>query len=156
MKQAPILCAALLGACAMAPALDTSGVNGPPTPAQAASQGDPARDRRVYWGGEIADLVNLPETTELRVVARPLRGDGRPLGDGESLGRFVAVERGFLEPYDHAPGRLVTVVGRVSQFRPDESGKPVPVVQVEQFRLWPRQDTSRPAIGIGIGIGIGF
>jgi outer membrane lipoprotein len=117
---------------------------------------DGARDQRVYWGGEIAKLDNLPESTELLVIARPLRGDGRPKGDTESLGRFVATQRSFLEPYDHAPGRLVTVVGRVSGSRPEENGAAVPVVQIEQMRLWPRQDTTRPAVGIGIGIGIGF
>lgn len=156
MKHAPYLLSALLCACAMTPVLDTRQVNGPPTPALAARQQDDARDRLVYWGGAIARFENLPDTTELTVVARPLRGDGRPKGDAESLGRFVASQRGFLEPYDHAPGRLVTVVGRVSGFRPDEAGAPVPVVQVAQMRLWPRQDTARPAIGIGIGIGIGF
>lgn len=156
MKFIPVLLGLLLGACAMTPALDIGKVNGPASPAQASRQQEDARERRVYWGGEISRLENLPDTTELTVIARPLRGDGRPKGDTESLGRFVATRRGFLEPYDHAPGRLVTVVGRVSGFRPDEAGAPAPVVEVEQMRLWPRQDTARPAIGIGIGIGIGF
>jgi outer membrane lipoprotein len=156
MTRIAVLLALLLCACAMAPVLDIGKVNGPASPAQAALQPEGARDRLVYWGGEIAKLENLPDTSEFTVIARPLRGDGRPKGETESLGRFVATRRGFLEPYDHAPGRLATVVGRVSGFRPDETGAPLPVVEVEQMRLWPRQDTARPAIGIGIGIGIGF
>lgn len=156
MKRTIALLAASLTACAMSPVLDVGKVNGPPTPVQAVLQAQGALDRLVYWGGEIAKLDNLSEATEIRVIARPLRGDGRPKGDTDSLGRFVATQRGFLEPYDHTPGRLVTVVGRVSEFRSDETGGTVPVVQIDQMRLWPRQDATRPAIGIGIGIGIGF
>ena len=135
---------------------------------------DPASSRRVVWGGQIIAVENRRDATEIEILAFPLDGDGRPDSDAPSLGRFVAVRAGFLDPADYAPGRLVTARGRLGPARTGTVGGAelrLATLEAETLRLWSREAPpprvvpygtlgigfgSRGYYGGGVGIGIGF
>jgi outer membrane lipoprotein len=113
----------------------------------------------VVWGGRILETANLATGTELLVLAVPLSGGNVPRVDGQSLGRFIAVHPGYLEPLDFAPGRYVSLAGRLGGISDawEFEGDPValPVVDIRQIHLWPRDPASwqtRFSLGVAIDI----
>jgi len=149
--------AALLGACAGAPAFDTEGVDRALTPAMAAADAA-ARGRRVQWGGVIVAASNLKDSSQLEVLAYPLTDGGAPDIKHEALGRFLLLRPGYLETVDFAPGRAVTAVGTIQEtrrLRIDAGEQAVPVLSAGQLQLWPRDYDSTPQLHFGIGVSIG-
>lgn len=114
--------------------------------------------KTVVWGGRIASVDNLPDSTELVVVSYPLDNGDRPRIRAEGGVRFIAVRPGYLEPFNFAPGRFVTLLGRVSGIKQRQIGEYTydhPVMEAEQVHLWPVDPAawqSRARIGIGVGI----
>jgi len=141
-----------------------------PSPAQVIASGE-ARGA-VHWGGQIVAVNNLRDRTLIEVLALPLDGSGRPLLDAQSQGRFVVDRRGFLEPHEYAPNRLLEVRGQLNGFTRGQVGEAsyrYPVVSGDQLVLWPEPSVGygrgAPRInfgigagshGSGVGIGIGF
>ncbi|MFP4207511.1 MAG: Slp family lipoprotein [Wenzhouxiangella sp.] len=115
---------------------------------------------RVIWGGRIVAIRNRAEVTELSVVSYPLDGADRPRTGREPGVRFLIRQSGFVEPVQYAPGRFVTVLGRVAgieQATVDEYLLDQPVVDAEQLHLWPaaiERWPSRTHWSIGIGISL--
>lgn len=146
----------LLAGCASKPPVETG-----PTPADVIRSGD--ANGEVHWGGQIVKVKNLRDRTLVEVLAFPLDGDGRPLADQPSQGRFIADKQGFLEPREYEPDRLIEVRGLLKGFtdgRVGESSYRYPVVISERLRLWDAPVTSTrsgpritPSIGIGVGSG---
>jgi outer membrane lipoprotein len=145
--------------------------DGGPTPAQVIASGDASST--VHWGGRVVGIENLPDRTLVEVLALPLDRSGRPRWDQDPLGRFIIEKRGFLEPLEYAPGRLVAVHGKLNGFTSGQVGEAAyryPVVIGERLLLWPQGDSERasrvaPRInfgigagsyGGGVGVGIGF
>lgn len=127
------------------------------TPQQVALATAPVQGT-VVWGGRIVAIENLEQGTEFQVLAVPLNSNNVPQMDEPSIGRFIAVYAGFLEPEDYAPGRFVTLAGRLDGTVDGTVGEaPVryALVRTTQVHLWPR-DISRwnPAWNVGIGVGI--
>lgn len=157
---------ALAGAC-------TTGhqrVDTGPTPAQVIASGE-ARGA-VHWGGQIVAVNNLRDRTLIEVLALPLDSSGRPLLDAQSQGRFVVDRRGFLEPHEYAPNRLLEVRGQLNGFTSGQIGEAAyryPVVTGDHMVLWPEPAAGYGRVpprinfgigagshGGGVGIGIGF
>ena len=67
----------------------------------------------VRWGGDIVALHNLRDATHIEIVGRRLEANGRPRDEDHSEGRFWVQVRGFFDPAVYAPGREVTVHGRL-------------------------------------------
>lgn len=156
------LCAAcfLLVSCASSP-LDTTGVNSGATPSQAVEAFSRHAGQRVQWGGRIVSIVNEERTTSIEVLSYPVGRDGFPNTYKKSTGRFVLRHRGFLEPRDYAPGRILTVVGKVDSLITTSLGDTrflVPLIHSEQLKLWADKYDERayPRFGFGVGIGIGL
>ena len=129
------------------------------TPREAAQNVPGMLNHNVAWGGMIAATKNLKDKTELEVVGYPLDSANRPDYDAAPTGRFLAIQPGYLEAADYAPGRLITVVGIVTETRigtVDEAKYVYPVVSANKVQLWPRSSGGRnePSIHFGIGIGI--
>ena len=114
------------------------------TPEQViAAGGDPSA--KVVWGGRIVAIENLPDGTEIEVLAVPLTGGNVPKLNHGTQGRFVAFYPGFLEPLDYAPGRFVSLAGQLDGLVDGWVGEQpmqFPMVQTSQVHLWPA-DTSR-------------
>ena len=158
---------ALISGCAAAPPTSVP-VGGGTVPVERASP------RPVEWGGQIVAVENRRDVTELEILAYPLDGDGRPDTSAPSLGRFVAVRPGFLDPADYAPGRLVTARGSLGPARTGTVGGAelrLATLKAESLRLWSREPPPPRVVpygtigigfgsggfhGGGVGIGIGF
>ena len=153
----PLLAVLALAGCASVP-FETGGVALGLKPADVRDDPEAARDRLVLWGGTIARARNLEERTLLEVVAYPLRErTQRPRTDAGTLGRFRVYVDGYLETASFAPGREVTVRGRVAGTERGQVGEAdyvFPVIGSGELELWPqasvRQEGSRVRFHFGV------
>ncbi|HKJ89162.1 MAG TPA: Slp family lipoprotein, partial [Gammaproteobacteria bacterium] len=79
--------------------------------------------------------------------------------DKSPQGRFLAVNEGYLETADYAPGRRVTLTGPVTGLKKGLIGKATytyPVVKVDDIQLWRKEQRYRPEPGFHFGIGVIF
>lgn len=158
-----LLAVALLAAtgCASTPKLDTAGVDRNVTPTLATQNIDAAKGKRAMWGGMILSGKNMPDSTQLEVLAYPLGDDSRPNRDAQPMGRFIAKSDGYIETAQYAPGRLLTVVGTVEGLRHGKIGESeytYPVIDIQQKHLWPqttssyRPDNNNVHFNFGLGV----
>ena len=102
----------------------------------------------VRWGGTISQVENRPGHTWIEIVRYELLENGKPDSSSLSDGRFIASLSGFFDPLIYKPGRLLTVIGRVS----DKVRRPIgeyeylfPLVEVTGSHLWSTEYRSTPA-----------
>jgi outer membrane lipoprotein len=98
------------------------------------------RGQRVRWGGSIIAVRNLPQSTEIEVLSRPLDGAGEPRAEADGGGRFIARVPGFIDPAEYAKDRLLTVVGLIDGVETRDVGEypyRYPVIGVSSRYLWP-------------------
>ena len=129
------------------------------TPEETARNITAVQNRMVAWGGVIATAKNLKDKTELEVVGYPLDSNNRPDNDAKPIGRFFVTQSGYLETADYAPGRLITVVGTVTEPRAGSVGEAkyvYPAVTANKLHLWSRYKGGRnePSFHFGVGVGI--
>ena len=129
------------------------------TPVEAAKDVAGMLNHTVAWGGLIAAAKNLKDKSELEVVGYPLDSENRPNHDAQPTGRFLVIQPGYLETADYAPGRLITVVGTVTETRRGTVGEAkylYPVVMATKMQLWskPSSERSEPRFHFGVGVGI--
>ena len=100
---------------------------------------DSYRDRVVIFSGIILEAVNTEEGTLLTVLQKPAGPGGRPVDADQSGGRFLALIPYFVDVAIYAPGRAVTVAGRVIGKKPMPLGRTTygyPYIRVEEIHLW--------------------
>ena len=136
-----------------------------PTPMRLAS--DPhayPQGQRLTWGGEIIKVRNLADRTIMEVLAYPLERNDRPNPRADSQGRFLVDHRGYLEPRDYGPGRIVTVTGGLLGYQDGTVGGAdyrFPAISADNLRLWGRHSEggglgrSKPRVGVGVNVGSG-
>jgi len=129
------------------------------TPVEAAKDVAGMVNHTVAWGGLITVAKNLKEKSEIEVVGYPLDSENRPNRDAKPTGRFLVIQSGYLETADYAPGRLITVVGTVTETRRGMVGEAnyiYPVVVATKLQLWPKSSLDRrePSFHFGIGVGV--
>ena len=113
--------------------------------------------RRIVWGGQTIRMENLADRSRIELLAYPLDSRQRPMVGEPSLGRFLVERAGYLEPVDYAPGRLLTVTGRLlKRVRGKVGGAPYnyPLVEADELYLWPLPSEGLSWRGIHFGIGI--
>ncbi len=143
MKQSTLLLlfTLLCGGCASSvPVALRDAPEHSPSLGQVSAQPDTFTNVRLRWGGTIVRIENLPQTTRLEIVARPLYKHGRPIGEDSSEGRFIAQFDQFLDPSIYTVGRDITVVGRfrrMEQRELDQMHYNYPLLRVESHHLWP-------------------
>jgi outer membrane lipoprotein len=144
-----------LTACVPPPLFDRTDAANKLAPWQAAEA--PAMADIVIWGGAIVSVRNLPQTTEIEVLAYPLDQKQRPLQRAPSQGRFIVIQDGFVEPADFPTGRYLTVKGKLFGTREshiDQSQYRFPVVKEAKLHVWPTDyyyHRSRWSFGLGVG-----
>lgn len=150
-----------LSGCASAPPFPpalTQQAHTVPSP-EALSQISRAPASPIAWGGTIIRIVNQAHDTQITVLAYPLNEAMRPQLERRPLGRFIIRQPGFIEPLIYAPGRVLSVIGRVIRFQRGQIGEQpynYPVVSPQALHLWPVAPlTPYPRFQLGIGIGIG-
>jgi outer membrane lipoprotein len=134
---------ALLAACSASPIskpLRTAAEHQPPFGALAARP-DAFKGQTVLLGGSVVQTTNLPKTTEIEVLEKPLnRYDSSPEGGDRSSGRFLVRCPGFLDSAIYAKDREITVAGPVEgqETRPlDQVQYTYPVIGCQELHLWP-------------------
>lgn len=155
-----LLCclAVMLSACASTPPFPVETlhtVNRTLTPEQAVE--DSARDVEVLWGGVIIGSVNMPDHTDFNVLFYPLDKVQRPDLGQTPQSRFIVHYAGYLETMVYAPGREITVLGKLQAAEEGKVGDAsyrFPVLKADKIHLWPVRDDSKVRFGIGVGIGV--
>jgi len=99
--------------------------------------------RKVRWGGEVIEVENGQEHSDVLVLGRELKKKGEPRENGAVDGRFIARFGGFMDPAELAEGSRITVSGPVIGLETRKVGEfpyPYPVVEVEAWHLWPEPE----------------
>jgi outer membrane lipoprotein len=149
----------LLSACSTTPKV-AQDADRSTTPIQAAAADTALLNQRLQWGGVIVGTKNLADSTELEVLAYPLKKSGMPDVTAAPNGRFIAQHAGYLESADYATGRQLTVTGKLLEIRQGKVGEAAyqfPLLQADELVLWPRRNAgeTKPKVNFGFGIGSG-
>jgi outer membrane lipoprotein len=103
---------------------------------------DSFKGQPVVLGGEVLNAKRLKEGTRIEVLQLPLTSSRAPVSElGQSQGRFLAMQREFLDPATIPQGTHITVTGDVagSQTMPlDETDYTYPVIEVREIKVWPQ------------------
>ena len=95
----------------------------------------------MVFGGEVLSARRLKEGTRIEILQLPLDPSGRFGADRtQSQGRFMAMQRDFLDPATLPPGTRVLVTGEVtgSMTLPlDETEYTYPVVEARHIEVVP-------------------
>lgn len=97
------------------------------------------RNKPVMFGGEIAEVRNLPDRTEIEVIQKKLDRFGCPDHGDATGGRFIFVKNGFLDPEIFVKGRYITGAGKVDGNQAGKIGEQAyrfPVIEAQELHLW--------------------
>ena len=119
--------------------------------------------KQVTVGSEVLRAKRTEAGTQMEVLQLPLDGDYEPAWvRTESRGRFLAIQRGALDPATLTAGTRVTLVGEVSGAktdRLDDVEYRYPTFAVKHLYVWPPEyaGNRQPGLSIGVfgGMGIG-
>ena len=148
-----------LAACAPAPiykASPTTVVTAPNIVAQSPGQ---FTNADVIWGGQVVEVRNLSDHSEMEIVAYPLDSSQRPkLANNGGWGRFIAVMPGYVESFDYPAGSLITLAGRITGTRDGkvgEAGYVFPMVSEAQSHRWTPDEMNAGKSNVSFGVGVG-
>ena len=100
--------------------------------------------RVVIFGGEVLSAKRLKDGTRIEVLQLPLGDRQVPIPDRTaSEGRFLAIQKEFLDPAKLPAGTPVTVVGEVTgsmKLPLDEAEYTYPVLDVKNLMVSPNMD----------------
>lgn len=144
------LCAAVLTACATSADQRESADGGPPTPQFSHIKATPEsfKGQTLVLSGQVLSARRLKDGTRLEVLQLPLNNAQQPSLDlMKSQGRFVAIQREFLDPATVPPGTFITVTGELTgsvTLPLDETDYVYPTIDIKSFRTWiPSQDSDQ-------------
>ena len=112
--------------------------------------------KTLIIGGEVLAAKRFRDHTRLTILQLPLGATKRPTSDRtQTQGRFMAIQKEFLDPATVPPGSRVTLVGTLtgSITEPlDEMDYTYPVLTIRELKVWPQAvqpPCSRPPCGYG-------
>lgn len=148
----------IAAACATAhDAGETAGGIPPITFAQVKTTPDSFKGQSVVFGGVVLSAKRLKDGTRIEILQLPLDRSSRPgMNLTQSEGRFVAIQREFLDPATLPYGTRVTVTGEVNgsiTMPLDETDYTYPVIEIKKLQVWEGTDDApsrlRPYPGVG-------
>ncbi len=111
----------------------------------------------MVFGGEVLTGRRLKDGTRIEILQLPLDKSTRPGYDlTQSQGRFIALQREFLDPATLPPGTSVTVTGEVTgsiTLPLDETDYTYPVIDIKRLQVWVRSEDMAPRIRPYMGPG---
>ena len=113
------------------------------------------KGRVLVLGGEVLHAKRLKDGTQIELLQLPLEDGEEPsLDRQQSQGRFLALQREFLDPATMVAGTRVTIVGEVSGAkteRLDDIEYRYPILILKHLHVWPAQSYGRQQPGFPIG-----
>ncbi len=106
---------------------------------QVAAKPDDTKGKLAQWGGVIAKLDNLEDSTLIELLYYPMSGSGRPQVSDDSIGRFRVYVDGFLDPLVFTKGRSMSFSGDVSGIEDGKVGEHkyrFPTLHAKGYYLW--------------------
>lgn len=144
-----LLIAAGLTACASSSDMRESAEGGPQAPqfSQVKAAPESFKGQTLVLGGQVLSARRMKDGTRIEVLQLPLNESQQPTLDlMKSQGRFVAIQREFLDPATIPQGTFLTVTGELtgSMTLPlDETDYSYPVIEIKTFHTWiPSQDSN--------------
>lgn len=141
--------AAILTACASSGDMHESADGGPHVPpfSQIKAAPDSFKGQTLVLGGQVLAARRMKDGTRIEVLQLPLNDSQQPTLDlMKSQGRFVAVQRDFLDPATIPQGTFLTITGELTgsiTLPLDETDYTYPVIDIKSFRTWiPSQDSN--------------
>ncbi len=111
---------------------------------------DSFKGQSAVFGGKVLTARRQKNGTRIEILQLPLDRSLRPVYDlTQSQGRFIAVQREFLDPATLPPGTSVTVTGEISgtiTLPLDETDYTYPVIDIKRVQVWPRFEDVPPHI----------
>jgi outer membrane lipoprotein len=150
-----------LAACAPAPIYKVAPGTLAATPMQVAQTPERFSRGQVIWGGRVVGVRNLPDHSEIEILAYPLDASQRPAFNAGASGRFLAIVPGYAEPMNYPGGAPITVNGQLAGTRAGKVGEAdyvFPLVQVAQSHVWTPDEmrSGHPNVSFGLGVGVGI
>jgi outer membrane lipoprotein len=120
---------------------------------------DSLKGQSVIFGGQVLNARRLKKGTRIEILQLPLDRSGYPGTDlTQSQGRFVALQKDFLDPATLPYGTLVTVMGEITgsiALPLDETEYTYPVIEIRHLQVWTAADEAamrvRPYYYMGPG-----
>jgi len=109
---------------------------------------EPYKGQSVTFGGKVLGARRLKEGTRIEILQLPLASSLQPILDlSKSQGRFVAMQKEFLDPATIPAGTFMTITGEVagSVIMPlDETEYTYPIVDIKTLRAWTKDEETYP------------
>jgi outer membrane lipoprotein len=108
---------------------------------------DQYKGHTVILGGYILETQNLADTSVIKVLQAPLGLKEAPKSKDDSEGRFIIVQKGFLDPEIYEKDRKITVAGTVVGTmieKVNHFARPYLKVESREIYLWPKDDYYYP------------
>ena len=102
--------------------------------------------KTVLLGGVIVKTENRKDGTLLELYQTNLDSYGQPINADQSEGRFLALDKSFLDSEIYRSGRMVTVAGVVTGVETIKLGEfdySCPYIVIEELYLWKEQRQDR-------------
>jgi len=101
---------------------------------------DSFKGQSAVFGGKVLMARRQKDSTRIEVLQLPLDRSQRPGNDlTKSQGRFIALQREFLDPATLPPGTRITVTGEISDSMTlplDETTYTYPVMIITRVQVW--------------------
>ena len=118
---------------------------------------DSFQGQSVVFGGKVLTARRQKDGTRIEILQLPLDRSTRPGYDlTQSQGRFIALQREFLDPATLPPGTRITVTGEVSgsiTLPLDETDYTYPVIDIKHVQVWAGSEDAAPCIRPYMGPG---
>ena len=118
---------------------------------------DSFKGQPAVFGGRVLSARRQKDSTRIEILQLPLDRSLRPGYDlTQSQGRFIAVQREFLDPATLPPGTRVTVTGEISDsitMPLDEMDYTYPVIDIKRVQVWAASEDQAPRIRPYMGMG---
>ena len=108
---------------------------------------DKFKGKTVILGGYILKTQNLTDKSVVKVLQAPLALGENPKSKDMSEGRFIIVQKGFLDPEVYKKDRKITVAGTIAGKvieKVNHFAQPYLEIDSREIYLWPKDEYYYP------------
>jgi outer membrane lipoprotein len=108
---------------------------------------DKYKGETVILGGYILETQNLADKSVVKVLQAPLGLGETPQSKDMSQGRFIILQKGFLDPEIYQKDRKITVAGTITGTMTEKVNnfaQPYLEIESREIYLWPKDEYYYP------------